>query len=93
MAFNSGKVVPSSEFAAWHHAPIIGKVSGHPENHRPLLEVRDGKLFRRVGGESSSDYKVTEELGQWMEFWTENFAQVEDQVKLMISKVWGRVVG
>ncbi|CAF3473750.1 unnamed protein product [Fusarium graminearum] len=92
-AYNNKKVIQPSEFAAWHHAPIIAKVSEHPQNHAPLLKVQEGKLMRRVGGVSSSNYKLTRDLGEWVEFWTENFAQVEDQVKLMISKVWGRAFG
>lgn len=92
-AYNNKKVIQPSEFAAWHHAPIISKVSEHPQNHAPLLKVQEGKLMRRVGGVSSSNYKLTRDLGEWVEFWTENFAQVEDQVKLMISKVWGRAFG
>lgn len=92
-AYNNKKVIQPSEFAAWHHAPIIAKVSEHPQNHAPLLKVQEGQLMRRVGGVSSSNYKLTRDLGEWVEFWTENFAQVEDQVKLMISKVWGRAFG
>ncbi|PTD05054.1 hypothetical protein FCULG_00000105 [Fusarium culmorum] len=92
-AYNNKKVIQPSEFAAWHHALIIAKVSEHPHNHAPLLKVQEGKLMRRVGGVSSSNYKLTRDLGEWVEFWTENFAQVEDQVKLMISKVWGRAFG
>ncbi|UZP40450.1 hypothetical protein NXS19_008266 [Fusarium pseudograminearum] len=38
-------------------------------------------------------WQAFQEGGEWVEFWTETFAQVEDQVKLMISKVWGRAFG
>ncbi|EKJ68728.1 hypothetical protein FPSE_11096 [Fusarium pseudograminearum CS3096] len=73
-AFNNKKVIQPSVFLAWHHAPIIAKVSEHPQNHTP-------------------PHGPGRDLGEWVEFWTENFGQVENQVKLMISKVWGRAFG
>ncbi|KAH7224367.1 uncharacterized protein BKA55DRAFT_527425 [Fusarium redolens] len=85
-AFKHRKVLQSSDFAAWHHAPIMDKVSIHPDNHNPLLKVQDGKLLTRVNGVSSNKYEVIDELTKWAAFWTDNFKQVEDQVRLMVMK-------
>ncbi|KAF5667071.1 hypothetical protein FHETE_5774 [Fusarium heterosporum] len=54
-AFHSKKVIPPSEFAAWHHAPMLDRVSTDTENHSPLLKVQKGELWMRVGGTSSQD--------------------------------------
>jgi hypothetical protein len=85
-AFNNKKAIESSNFRAWHHAPIMDKVSVHMNNHNPLLKVQDGKLLMRVNGVSSGKYEVLDELTKWGAFWTDNFKQVEDQVRLMVMK-------
>ena len=85
-AFHNKKVIPPSEFAAWHHAPMLEKVSADPENHSPLLKVQKGELWMRVGGKSSKDYKAIDSITAWVTFWTDNFSQVEDQVRLIVEK-------
>ncbi|KAH7467569.1 hypothetical protein FOMA001_g15787 [Fusarium oxysporum f. sp. matthiolae] len=85
-AFNNKKAIKFSNFGAWHHAPIMDKVSVHMDNHNPLLKVQDGNLLMRVNGVSSGKYEVLDELTKWGAFWTDNFKQVEDQVRLMVMK-------
>jgi hypothetical protein len=85
-AFKNKKIIEPSEFAAWRHAPILDKVSGHPENHGPLLKVEDAKLWMRVKGVSPDKYEAIDDMQKWIVFWTDNFSQVEDQVRLMVKK-------
>lgn len=85
-AFHSKKVIAPSNFAAWHHAPMLDKVSTDAENHRPLLKVQKGELWMRVGGASSEEYKAINSINEWATFWTDNFSQVEGQVRLIAEK-------
>ncbi|KAF4338996.1 hypothetical protein FBEOM_7083 [Fusarium beomiforme] len=57
-AFKNKNGIQASEFAAWHHAPIMDKVFEHPENPNPLLRVEDGKLVARINGASSKKYEA-----------------------------------
>ncbi|KAH7148075.1 hypothetical protein DER46DRAFT_672082 [Fusarium sp. MPI-SDFR-AT-0072] len=61
-AFNNKNAIQLSGFAAWHHAPIMDKVSMHKNSHDPLLKVQGSKLLMRVNGVFSGKYEVLDEL-------------------------------
>ena len=85
-AFRTKHAIQPSEFAAWQHAPVLGSVSRHPENHAPLLKVEGGKIYKRIDGPMSKQYGEISNIFQWMAFYGEHFSRVEGQVKLLVQR-------
>lgn len=82
-----------SQFAAWEHAPIIAKISSNPENHKPLIKVEAGKVYRRINGSHSEEYEVTSGQADWIAFYWDNLSRVSGQIKLAIEKFTGIKLG
>jgi hypothetical protein len=85
-AFRTKHAIQPSGFAAWQHAPVLGNVSRHPDNHAPLLKVESGRIYKRIDGPTSRGYGEISNIFQWMAFYGEHFSRVEGQVKLLVQR-------
>ncbi len=90
-AYTSKQLPQQGQSAAWQHAPILGKISSDPDNHRPLLKCEAGNIYRRVNGLKSDKYEEVSGM-EWGSFYIDNRIYVEDQGRLLLNKA-GKLLG
>lgn len=92
-AYTSKQAIPETQYGAWQHAPILETISTQPENHKPLLDIKDDTIYYRTGGIASTKYNEIKSVIDWGKFYVENFGLVEGQVLLWLKQQAPWLVG